>query len=193
MQSSPVVNLPTKFGPLCVKVGNGHDLVPPWVVIYKQPWENIPFLRIHSSCLFSESFHSADCDCAMQLTESLKTIADKGGAIVYLYQEGRGAGLFRKAVAMATEQELSLDTASAFMHHGFELDSRQYEAVKEALSSIDFPREIRLATNNPRKIKALEEFGYIVTERALMDLSLTERHIKYLKSKVQGLGHYDWR
>lgn len=193
MQSSPVVDLPTQFGPLRVKVGDGQDPIPPWVVIYKQPWEQIPFLRIHSSCLFSESFHSSDCDCAMQLSASLKTIAKEGGAIVYLYQEGRGVGLFRKAVAMATELALSVDTANAFKHHGFELDSRQYGAVKEALVSINFPKEVRLATNNPRKIKALEESGYTVAERTLMDLPLTERHIKYLTSKVQGLGHYEWR
>ena len=193
MLTSPVVHLPTEFGSLCVKVGKGPESIPPWVVIYKQPWEEIPFLRIHSSCLFSESFHSADCDCAMQLTEALRTIASVGGAVVYFYQEGRGVGLFGKATAMATEHALSLDTANAFKHHGFELDSRQYEAVKEALASIDFPRKVRIATNNPRKITALEDAGYIVAERAYMDLPLTERVIKYLKSKVEGLGHYEWR
>jgi len=191
LQSSEIIRLPTRFGDLSVKVGEEVDSVPSWILLYKEPWEHIPFLRIHSSCLFSESFLSQDCDCSLQLTESLKTIVRTGGAIVYLYQEGRGVGLFRKATAIAKEQELGIDTASAFNHLGYDLDARDYSAVASALQSIDFPKVIRLATNNPRKVKALEEEGYVVAERAYMEINLTDRVRAYVRSKESGLGHYE--
>ena len=78
------------------------------------------------------------------------------------------------------------------MQLGFELDPRQYAVVADALQSIDFPKAVRLATNNPRKISGLEAAGYSVAERARMQLRLTERIVKYLRSKVRGLGHYEW-
>lgn len=191
MANSPVVKLPTKFGALCVKVGENTTQTPPWVVIYKHPWEPIPLLRIHSSCLFSESLHSTDCDCALQLEEALNIISKTGGAIVYLYQEGRGHGLSRKAEAIATEQQLGLDTAEAFIHLGYDLDPRDYRSVVDALVSIDFPKKIRLATNNPRKVEALLSAGYIIDERVSLKLKLTERIKQYIKSKVRGLGHHE--
>lgn len=189
--NSPVVKLPTKFGELCVKVAEDSLQSPSWVVIYKQPWEPIPLLRIHSSCLFSESFRSTDCDCALQLEEALSVIAKTGGAIVYLYQEGRGHGLFKKVAAIATEQQLGLDTAEAFQHLGYDLDPRNYKAVVDALECIDFPKKIRLATNNPRKVDALESAGYIIIERVSLKLKLTERVKRYINSKVRGLGHHE--
>lgn len=188
---SPTIVLPTRFGDLSVKVAKNDTDLPPWVVIYREPWEATPFLRIHSSCLFSESFSSEDCDCALQLSESLETISKVGGAVVYLYQEGRGVGLFCKAIAMATERALGVDTAGAFKHHGFDLDSRQYQMVADALSSINFPREVRLATHNPRKVTALEQAGYIVKERPQWTFKPTPRVADYIKSKVHGLGHYE--
>lgn len=191
MSSSPSILLPTRFGDLLVKVGEGGDAIQPWVIIYKHPWETVPFLRVHSSCVFSESFHGVDCDCALQLEESLKMIARVGGAIVYLYQEGRGLGLFQKAVAIAKQQELNIDTAEAYRHLGFDLDPRQYDVVADALASINFPRCVRLATNNPRKIDGLMAVGYTVVDRAHMELRLTDRVLKYLRSKVHGLGHYE--
>lgn len=191
VKASPNIVLPTRFGDLNVKVGEGRTELPPWVLIYREPWESIPFLRIHSSCLFSESFSSEDCDCALQLSESLETISKVGGAVVYLYQEGRGVGLFRKAVAMATEEELGIDTAEAFKHHGFDLDSRLYLAVVDALASISFPKVVRLATNNPRKVNALEQAGYVVKERVRWKFKPTQRVARYIKSKVHGLGHYE--
>lgn len=190
--TTPNIVLPTKFGELSISVGESNSETPPWVLVYKKPWEEVPFLRIHSSCLFSESFHSIDCDCSLQLEKSLETVSIVGGAIVYLYQEGRGLGLFQKALAISKQQELGIETAEAYQQLGFELDPRQYSAVTDALRSIDFPRRVRLATNNPRKIAALEAAGYAVGERARMQLRLTERVSKYLRSKVRGLGHYEW-
>jgi GTP cyclohydrolase II len=191
MSSLISIVLPTRFGNLKLGVSEEGHPTPKWVLIYNKSWEEVPFLRIHSSCLFSESFFSKDCDCAMQLEDSLKTISSIGGAIVYLYQEGRGHGLFSKVKAIAAQQEHGIETAEAYHRLGYELDPRQYAAVGEALATIDFPSRIRLATNNPRKIKAVEELGYEVVDRAKIKLTLTEDVANYVKSKVIGLGHYE--
>lgn len=189
--TSPTIALPTKFGDLSIKVGDTATEIPSWVLIYRKPWEEVPFLRVHSSCLFSESLRSLDCDCSLQLEKSLETISKVGGAVVYLYQEGRGLGLFQKVVAIARQQELGVETAEAYKQLGYELDPRQYYVVADALQSIDFPKTVRLATNNPRKIAALEEVGYSVAERARMHIEVTEQVSDYLQSKVRGLGHYE--
>ncbi|WP_240668639.1 GTP cyclohydrolase II RibA [Piscinibacter defluvii] len=188
---SPIITLPTQFGDFSVEVGDASTDVPPWVLIYRKPWEAVPFLRIHSSCLFSESLHSIDCDCALQLAKSLETISKVGGAVVYLYQEGRGLGLFQKVVAISKQQELGVETAEAYRQLGYELDPRQYSVVAEALESIEFPKCVRLATNNPRKVAALEAVGYRVAERAQMQIDVSEHVSDYLQSKVRGLGHYE--
>ena len=188
MAPTAEVKLPTKFGDFLVRVSDG-DSLPRWIVIYKQPWGDRPFLRIHSSCLFAESLQSEDCDCALQLHAALETVSKEGGAVVYLYQEGRGEGLFRKVVAMALQIEASIDTAEAYQRLGYELDPRDYTAAAEALKSIEFPKTIRVATNNPRKIEALERIGFN-PERVTQDIKLTIRRQKYVQSKVRGLDHY---
>lgn len=182
--------LSTSFGDVSV-TASPNEGVPEWVVVYKKPWPEIPFLRIHSSCLFSEAFGTNDCDCALQLHAALKVVSDEGGAVVYLYQEGRGQGLFRKIQAIAVEQEHQVDTAEAFNRLGFHLDPRDYSKVGQALQSIEFPATIRLATSNPRKVAALKLVGYNVVERFQLRLTLTERIKKYLRSKVLGLDHYE--
>lgn len=121
----------------------------------------------------------------------MKVVSEEGGAIVYLYQEGRGQGLFRKIQAIAVEQEEQVDTAEAFNRLGFDLDPRDYSKVGQALKSIGFPTTLRLATSNPRKVAALKSFGYDVAERIQLRLTLTERIKKYLRSKVLGLDHYE--
>lgn len=184
------VELSTKFGDVSVKA-SPNEGAPEWVVVFKKPWPEIPFLRIHSSCLFSEAFGTIDCDCALQLHAALKVVSGEGGAIVYLYQEGRGQGLFRKIQAIAVEQEYQVDTAEAFNRLGFHLDPRDYSKVGQALQSIGFPATIRLATSNPRKVAALKSVGYNVVERIQLRVTLTERIRKYLRSKVLGLDHYE--
>jgi GTP cyclohydrolase II len=132
---------------------------------------------------------STDCDCALQLEAALDTVSKEGGAVVYLYQEGRGVGLFRKVTAMALQAEKSIDTANAYMRLGYDPDPRDYSAVVEALASIDFPSNIRIATNNPRKIEALQRSGFNV-QRVAQKLKLTAKIRKYVLSKVRGLNHY---
>ena len=187
---SPRVGLSTKFGNLNVQA-SPNEGTPDWVVVYKRPWPKVPFLRIHSSCLFSEAFASTDCDCALQLHAALKVVAEEGGAVVYLYQEGRGQGIFRKIQAIAVEQEHEVDTAEAFNRLGYHLDPRDYSKVGEALRAIGFPSNIRLATSNPRKVAALGEVGYTVEDRVQLKIALTAKIKKYLRSKVLGLNHYE--
>jgi 3,4-dihydroxy 2-butanone 4-phosphate synthase / GTP cyclohydrolase II len=187
---SPRALLHTKFGDLDVQTSSNKG-TPEWVVVYKRPWPKIPLLRIHSSCLFSEAFATTDCDCSLQLHAALKVVAEEGGAVVYLYQEGRGQGIFRKIQALAVEQEQQVDTAEAFTRLGFHLDPREYSKAGEALKAIGFPLTVRLATNNPRKVTALSEIGYTVEARVQLKLTLTLRIRKYLRSKVLGLNHYE--
>lgn len=188
MHITAEVTLPTRVGELRVRVPDGEPS-PRWIAVYKKPWGPRPFLRVHSSCLFAEGLGSTDCDCALQLKAALDTVSKEGGAVVYLYQEGRGVGLFRKVTAMALQAEESIDTANAYMRLGYDPDPRDYSAVVEALASIDFPSNIRIATNNPRKIDALQRSGFNV-ERVAQKLKLTAKIRKYVLSKVRGLNHY---
>lgn len=189
---SPIIILPTSFGNFSVIVSDDENSsTSKWVVIFKRPWGDLPFLRIHSSCLFSESFASTDCDCASQLQHSLGFLSKCGGAIVYLYQEGRGMGLLAKVNAMFLQQKNDLETADAYSRLGYDLDPRDYSNVSDALSAITFPRRIRLATNNPRKVRAMTDMGYEVVERYQIPRPSSERIRKYLSSKEKGLGHYE--
>lgn len=127
----------------------------------------------------------------MQLERALSLVNANGGAIVYLYQEGRGQGLFRKALAIHEEQSRGVDTAEAFQRLGYDLDPRDYSGVADALKCIDFPSVVNLATSNPRKIASLEAAGYRVATRVHLRVDLTPIIEQYLGSKVRGLGHYE--
>src|SRR5580698_7583519 len=89
--------------------------------------ENKIKVRIHSSCVFSESFHTIDCDCSDQLNDAIKSIGKEKGVIIYLFEEGRGVGLKKKIEAIRIQKELGLNTAEAFERLGFKSDERSFE------------------------------------------------------------------
>ena len=151
--------------------------------------KSVPVLaRIHSQCLTGESLFSLRCDCRFQLTESLKKIAQKGsGVVFYLQQEGRGIGLLNKVKAYKL-QEGGLDTVEANHHLGFADDIRDYKVVAAIAHHLEI-NKIDLMTNNPRKIKALEENGLIVNKRISISNKATEHNRKYLHTKAKKLGH----
>lgn len=152
--------------------------------------KGIPLLRIHSSCLFSESFHSVTCDCALQLQESLRIIGEIGnGVVVYLFDEGRGAGLVTKIKAMELEKNEGIDTVEAFDRLGLPPDLRGYKAALQILDDIDVSKSLKLITNNPNKKMVLENRGYQVTEIVGLKLDLSESAKDYLRMKKAKLGH----
>lgn len=147
-------------------------------------------VRLHSSCLFSESFNSIDCDCDLQLTNAMKLIGkEKRGVIIYLYQEGRGHGLVNKIKAMETERIHGIDTVEAFTQLHFDLDPRNYTIAISALKELKVNKNVRLISNNPLKIKQLEKGGFKVTDRVSLIYPTNRRVKKYLKIKKNKLDH----
>ena len=150
--------------------------------------ERIPLLRIHSQCLTGDALFSLRCDCGSQLQMSLKMIADKGnGLLIYMAQEGRGIGLGNKIRAYAL-QDQGLNTIEANEKLGFEADQRDYSICGEILSSLDIDK-VKLITNNPDKVKGLEESGIGVEERISLTVAPTKHNKEYLNVKKDSMGH----
>ena len=144
--------------------------------------------RIHSQCITGESFFSMRCDCRYQLTESLTQIAEKGrGVIFYLQQEGRGIGLSNKIRAYNL-QDKGFDTVEANHQLGFKEDERGYDIVSEMINFLGI-KKVDLMTNNPKKIKALEEMGVIINQRVQISSSTNKYNEKYISTKIKKLGH----
>jgi GTP cyclohydrolase II len=150
------------------------------------PASTRPLVRVQSACYTAEIFRSTDCDCHEQLEQSLEMVHREGGAVVYMLCDGRGAGLLTKVRGLALASEGS-DTADAYRQLGVELDPRDYERVAECLKQVDFD-DIRLLTNNPRKVSGLTASG-IRVERVPLQIPPTEFSKPYLKTKQLKLGH----
>ena len=147
-----------------------------------------PLVRIHSQCLTGDVFHSLRCDCRLQLELSLKRVAEEGrGIIVYEHQEGRGIGLLNKLRAYEL-QDGGADTVEANELLGFEADLRDYEMPAEILRYLDVT-SVRLLSNNPDKIAALEGAGIQVSERIPCIVEPHESTEEYLRTKKQKMGH----
>lgn len=148
-------------------------------------------IRMHSICHTGDIFGSKRCDCGFQLKQSMKMIAAHGsGALFYLANhEGRGIGLFSKAMAYVL-QEQGMDTVEANLELGFEDDMRNYD---DAIAVLHHLRElpVTLITNNPRKLEALQRSGAEVKERVPLWGDISEFNEKYLKTKVARSGHFD--
>ncbi|MEM4255490.1 MAG: GTP cyclohydrolase II [Candidatus Norongarragalinales archaeon] len=138
-------------------------------------------VRIHSSCLTGDVFHSQKCDCRQQFEQSLKLISKKGGVLVYLDQEGRGIGLHNKIRAYAL-QEKGMDTFQANRALGFKEDDRHYAAAVEILKLLQV-KSVRLLTSNKRKEKELQASGIAVTQTIPLKTKPTKHNRKYLQAK----------
>lgn len=148
----------------------------------------LPLVRVHSQCLTGDVFGSLRCDCGDQLAGALEKIAQEGaGALVYLRQEGRGIGLVNKIRAYAL-QDKGKDTVDANLELGFAPDQRSFVVAAQILKSLG-AKEIRLITNNPRKIREMEQFGVLVAERVSMPVTYREENARYLEVKADRLGH----
>jgi GTP cyclohydrolase II len=147
-----------------------------------------PLVRIHSQCLTGDVFGSLRCDCRLQLELALAKIAEEGaGILLYEQQEGRGIGLMAKLKAYEL-QDAGLDTVEANVELGFEADCREYELPSRVLKMMGVSK-VRLMTNNPEKVAALESAGITVTERVSAEVAPQETFAAYLKTKQEKMGH----
>ncbi|KRE33405.1 bifunctional 3,4-dihydroxy-2-butanone-4-phosphate synthase/GTP cyclohydrolase II [Paenibacillus sp. Soil724D2] len=145
-------------------------------------------VRVHSECLTGDVFHSHRCDCGPQLDAALKQIDEEGnGVLLYMRQEGRGIGLINKLKAYAL-QEQGLDTVEANIKLGFAPDLRDYGIGAQILKDLGIT-QLRLLTNNPRKIKGLEGYGLEVVERVPIQMDSKADNLHYLQTKKNKLGH----
>lgn len=152
------------------------------------PIEEGILCRVHSACLTGDTLHSARCDCGAQLDEALTQIEEEGlGVLVYLNQEGRGIGLVNKIKAYRLQDE-GHDTVEANRELGLPADARNYGPAADALSELGVER-VRLLTNNPEKVRALQETGVRVEERVPLHVDVEEAVGGYLEAKRDRLGH----
>ena len=145
-------------------------------------------VRIHSSCLTGDVFHSARCDCGPQLHAAMERVSAEGrGIILYLNQEGRGIGLANKIRAYAL-QDQGYDTVEANERLGFGADQREYGLGVEILRGLGV-KSMRMLTNNPRKLAGVENHGMSVSELVPIEIPASESTRRYLRTKKEKLGH----
>jgi GTP cyclohydrolase II len=148
-----------------------------------------PIIRIHSQCTTGDVFHSLRCDCHDQLHLALARIAEEGaGILLYEQQEGRGIGLMAKLRAYEL-QDQGLDTIEANLELGFKADCRNFELPAAILKELGV-NEVRLLTNNPEKVAALEVSGIKVVERLSAEIPMEPTFERYLETKRDKMGHF---
>ncbi|MCG3863275.1 MULTISPECIES: GTP cyclohydrolase II [unclassified Photobacterium] len=157
-------------------------------VIFKDADKTIaPLVRMHSECLTGDVFHSSRCDCGEQLDETVEKMGELGGIILYLRQEGRGIGLYNKIDAYKLQSE-GMNTYEANNHLGFGDDLRDFSEAAYMLKALGLT-DIRLVTNNPKKIRELSENGINIVEVVGTKAHVKDGNESYLKTKASH-GHH---
>jgi len=185
-----VANLPTEIGDFKIAGYRSLTSSEDFVVLYKGELKaDIPTLvRIHSQCLTGDVFSSIKCDCGPQLHYAMERIEAEGrGAVVYQQQEGRGIGILNKIRAYAL-QDKGADTVEANEELGFEVDAREYQQCAEILFDLGLCK-VRVMSNNPDKIRALEQAGLQIVERVPIEVAAKEQSAHYMRTKKEKLGH----
>lgn len=144
-------------------------------------------VRFHSECITGEVFHSKKCECGQQLDSAMKYMAENGGMIIYLRQEGRNIGIINKLRAYAL-QEQGFDTVEANLKLGLPADGRNFDVAVEMLKLLEV-KEINLLTNNPDKLKSLENSGIKLNQRVPLEIESNEVNESYLTKKKNYFGH----
>jgi 3,4-dihydroxy 2-butanone 4-phosphate synthase/GTP cyclohydrolase II len=190
------VNLPTDYGIFRLIAYESDASPEPHLAICKGGVEkgnvavqnDAVLVRVHSECLTGDLFHSRRCECGEQLIAAMKMIERAGkGALIYLRQEGRGIGLINKLKAYKL-QESGLDTVDANLKLGFAADKRDYGVGAQICRDLGL-KQVKILTNNPKKVSRLEVYGIKVVEQIPLLAEPNEYNIKYLKSKKHRLGH----
>jgi 3,4-dihydroxy 2-butanone 4-phosphate synthase/GTP cyclohydrolase II len=183
-------SLPTEWGDFQIAGYRSLTSNEEFVVLFKGEMErDVPTLvRIHSQCLTGDVFGSTKCDCGRQLHVTMKMINEEGrGAIVYQQQEGRGIGILNKIRAYALQDE-GADTVEANERLGLAVDSRDYKQCAEILFDLGLCK-VKVISNNPLKLQALEEAGLKIVERVSIEVDADEDAAGYLRTKKEKLGH----
>ncbi len=183
------VDLPTAYGHFQLQAFGDGEKEPNLLISKGDITGKEPLLvRVHSECLTGDVLGSLRCDCGPQLRESLRRIEQAGrGAVIYLRQEGRGIGLTNKLRAYHL-QDTGLDTVEANQALGLPADARHYDLAAEILKSKGV-KQIELMTNNPDKVKQLQESGIEVVQRIPLEVGLTKENQAYLKTKKEKFHH----
>jgi 3,4-dihydroxy 2-butanone 4-phosphate synthase/GTP cyclohydrolase II len=181
--------VPTRFGMFSLHAYESQvDTKPYLAMVYGDVGPKPTLVRVHSSCLTGDVFHSFRCDCGEQLEAALQKIVEEGaGVLLYIQQEGRGIGLINKIRAYEL-QEHGHDTVEANQLLGFAADIRDYGIGAQILADLGL-KEIRLMTNNPGKVVGLEGMDIRVVERVPLEVPPTEANRGYLQTKRDKLGH----
>ncbi len=183
IEISEIASLPSRFGDFKVKAfkeGQKEHLV-----IYKEPLDAVPIVRVHSECLTGDAIGSMKCDCRDQLEYALKLAQETNGMVIYLRQEGRNIGLLNKINAYAL-QDNGLNTVEANHQLGFRADERTYEVVTFILHHFGI-KKIQLLTNNPDKINSISDIEII--KRVPIIMESNKYNEDYLKTKKDEMGH----
>jgi len=183
-------NLPTEWGPFRIVGYRSRTSDEDFVALVKgelRP-DIATLVRIHSQCLTGDVFGSQKCDCGLQLHRTIEMIQEEGrGAIVYQQQEGRGIGIVNKIRAYAL-QDLGADTVEANERLDLPVDSRDYRQCAEVLFDLGLCK-VKVISNNPGKLKALEDAGLEIVERISIEVPAGESAARYLRTKKEKLGH----
>ncbi|HBR11913.1 GTP cyclohydrolase II [Epilithonimonas bovis DSM 19482] len=183
-------NVPTEFGEFRMIAFSEDDnnWMPHMALIAKGTDFNKPVnVRIHSECITGEVFHSQKCECGQQLNSAMHYMQENGGVIIYLRQEGRNIGIINKLKAYAL-QEKGLDTVQANLKLGLPADDRDFGVAIEILKDLGV-KSVNLMTNNPEKIKIIENSDITFNSRIPLQIKANEASLSYLKTKKEFFGH----
>lgn len=183
-------NVPTSFGNfrMIAFSESESDWMPHMAIISENTNFSEPInVRFHSECITGEVFHSEKCECGQQLDASMKYIHENGGMIIYLRQEGRNIGIINKLKAYSL-QEKGFDTVEANLELGLPADDRSFKVAVDILNILEV-KSINLLTNNPEKIKVVENSNIILNKRIPLQIDATKDSSSYLKVKKDYFGH----
>lgn len=188
-------SIPTPWGVfnMIAFSGEADDWMPHFALVHENLDPNQPVLtRVHSECITGDLFGSARCDCGEQLHNSMELTAKAGGVVLYLRQEGRGIGIINKLKAYNL-QDLGYNTIEANEHLHLPIDARSYDVAVQMLQAIGI-KQIRLLTNNPGKIEAIDLSSIEVVERVPLMIDPKPENVEYLRTKKRDMGHLiNWR
>lgn len=190
MQKQVEAMIPTPWGKFIMKAYSDGDneRMPHLALVHESFRTTQPTLvRIHSECITGDLFGSKRCECGEQLERALELAAKEGGVVIYLRQEGRGIGLINKLKAYNLQDE-GMNTAEANTHLGLEVDDRGYQFALEIMRDLGI-KTVRLLTNNPDKMKAIEDSNLKLLERVPLIIKARAENEGYLATKKDLMGH----